>query len=79
MKAAAQRETTASREAFRIKSADHTGFTVSSLDDALAFWVDVLGFEHLYTWTFERGRSLSSWWVSQVRPRASRWSRVPTT
>ena len=45
---------TASGEAFRIKSVDHTGFTVSSLEDSLAFWVDVLGFRHLYTWTFER-------------------------
>ena len=44
-----------SRETFRIKSIDHTGFTVSSLDDSLKFWVDVLGFKHLYTWTFERG------------------------
>lgn len=36
---------------FRIKSVDHTGFTVSSLDDSLEFWVGVLGFRHLYTWT----------------------------
>jgi catechol 2,3-dioxygenase-like lactoylglutathione lyase family enzyme len=43
----------ASAHAFRIKRVDHTGFTVSSLEDSLAFWVDVLGFEHLYTWTFE--------------------------
>lgn len=27
--------------------ANHTGITVSSLDDALAFWVDVLGFDLL--------------------------------
>jgi catechol 2,3-dioxygenase-like lactoylglutathione lyase family enzyme len=47
--------TAASAETFKIKSIDHTGFTVSSLDDALKFWVDVLGFRHLYTWTFERG------------------------
>ena len=53
MKVVAQRETEARKEAFSIKSVDHTGFTVSSLDDALAFWVDVLGFEHLYTWSFE--------------------------
>ncbi|MGY0572491.1 VOC family protein [Bradyrhizobium sp. RDM12] len=39
---------------FRIESADHTGITVSSLDDALSFWSDVMGFEHLYTWDFER-------------------------
>lgn len=40
---------------FRIKSIDHTGFTVSSLDHSLEFWVGVLGFRHLYTWTFEPG------------------------
>jgi catechol 2,3-dioxygenase-like lactoylglutathione lyase family enzyme len=45
----------ANGETFRIKSIDHTGFTVSSLDDSLKFWVDVLGFRHLYTWTFEPG------------------------
>jgi catechol 2,3-dioxygenase-like lactoylglutathione lyase family enzyme len=39
---------------FRIESTDHTGITVSSLDDALSFWSDVMGFEHLYTWDFER-------------------------
>jgi catechol 2,3-dioxygenase-like lactoylglutathione lyase family enzyme len=32
---------------------DHTGITVSSLADALHFWVNVLGFRHLYTWEFE--------------------------
>jgi catechol 2,3-dioxygenase-like lactoylglutathione lyase family enzyme len=36
-----------------ISSVDHTGITVSSLEKALNFWVDVLGFEHLYTWNFE--------------------------
>jgi catechol 2,3-dioxygenase-like lactoylglutathione lyase family enzyme len=36
-----------------ISSVDHTGITVSSLTDALAFWVGVLGFRHLYTWDFE--------------------------
>jgi catechol 2,3-dioxygenase-like lactoylglutathione lyase family enzyme len=45
----------ANGDAFRIKSIDHTGFTVSSLDDSLKFWVDVMGFKHLYTWTFETG------------------------
>jgi catechol 2,3-dioxygenase-like lactoylglutathione lyase family enzyme len=45
----------ASGDVFRIKSVDHTGFTVSSLEDSLEFWVDVLGFRHLYTWTFETG------------------------
>ena len=45
----------ASSDAFKIKSVDHTGFTVSSLEDALAFWVGVLGFKLLYTQTFENG------------------------
>ncbi len=45
----------AGKDAFRIKSIDHTGFTVSSLEDSLKFWVDVMGFRHLYTWTFEAG------------------------
>ena len=48
-------ETAAHGAAFRIKSIDHTDFTVSSLDDSLKFWVGVLGFRHLYTWTFDRG------------------------
>lgn len=38
----------------RITRVDHTGITVSSLERSLDFWVRVLGFEHLYTWTFER-------------------------
>jgi catechol 2,3-dioxygenase-like lactoylglutathione lyase family enzyme len=38
-----------------IRSIDHTGFTVSSLEDSLRFWVDVIGFRHLYTWNFENG------------------------
>lgn len=40
---------------FRIDSIDHTGITVSSLHDALEFWVEAMGFEHLYTWKFEKG------------------------
>jgi catechol 2,3-dioxygenase-like lactoylglutathione lyase family enzyme len=55
MSAAARSGIAARADAFRIKSVDHTGFTVSSLEDSLAFWVDVLGFRHLYTWTFETG------------------------
>ena len=35
-----------------ISRVEHTGITVSSLQDALDFWVNVLGFNHLYTWTF---------------------------
>jgi catechol 2,3-dioxygenase-like lactoylglutathione lyase family enzyme len=53
MNAVTQSGTAASGKSFRIKRGDHTGFTVSSLEDSLAFWVDVLGFKHLYTWTFE--------------------------
>jgi catechol 2,3-dioxygenase-like lactoylglutathione lyase family enzyme len=33
------------RKSFRIVTADHTGFTVSNLEQSLAFWRDVLGFE----------------------------------
>jgi catechol 2,3-dioxygenase-like lactoylglutathione lyase family enzyme len=36
-----------------VSKVDHTGITVSSLKDAIDFWVGVLGFRHLYTWTFE--------------------------
>lgn len=43
----------ASRSPVAISSLDHTGITVSSLEQALHFWVKVLGFAHLYTWTFE--------------------------
>ena len=53
MNAVIRSGTTASGQAFRIKRVDHTGFTVSSLETSLAFWVDVLGFRHLYTWAFE--------------------------
>jgi catechol 2,3-dioxygenase-like lactoylglutathione lyase family enzyme len=49
-------ELSARGHAFRIKNIDHTGFTVSSLDESLKFWVDVMGFRHLYTWSFEAGR-----------------------
>jgi catechol 2,3-dioxygenase-like lactoylglutathione lyase family enzyme len=35
--------------------ADHTGFTVQSLEASLNFWVNVLGFKHLYTNTYEAG------------------------
>jgi catechol 2,3-dioxygenase-like lactoylglutathione lyase family enzyme len=52
----AQSGTAAGAEPFSIKRIDHTGFTVSSLEDSLAFWVDALGFWHLYTWTFETHR-----------------------
>lgn len=36
-----------------ISKVEHTGITVSSLKDSLDFWVNVLGFQHLYTWDFE--------------------------
>jgi catechol 2,3-dioxygenase-like lactoylglutathione lyase family enzyme len=54
-RAKSEAEAAARGRGFRIKSVDHTGFTVSSLDDSLKFWVGVLGFRHLYTWTFEPG------------------------
>jgi catechol 2,3-dioxygenase-like lactoylglutathione lyase family enzyme len=41
--------TSASRNEFRIISADHTGITVSNLERSLAFWRDVLGFELSHT------------------------------
>lgn len=43
---------------FRIESTDHTGITVSSLDEALSFWCGVMCFEHLYTWDFENSSFL---------------------
>jgi hypothetical protein len=49
MNAVTRSETAAIGQPFRIKRVDHTGFTVSSLENSLAFWVDVLGFRHLYT------------------------------
>src|SRR5262245_55427943 len=55
MNAATASVSTANGQAFRIRRTDHTGFTVSSLEDSLRFWVDALGFKHLYTWTFETG------------------------
>jgi catechol 2,3-dioxygenase-like lactoylglutathione lyase family enzyme len=42
-----------SRLPVAISSVDHTGITVSSLEEALDFWMNVLGFQHLYTWNFE--------------------------
>jgi len=36
-----------------VSRVDHTGITVSSLEQALDFWVEALGFRHLYTWQFE--------------------------
>ena len=41
--------TSASRNEFRIISADHTGITVTNLERSLAFWRDVLGFELSHT------------------------------
>ena len=42
-----------SRLPVAISSVAHTGITVSSLKEALDFWVNVLGFRHIYTWDFE--------------------------
>lgn len=44
----------ASRE-FTVQSANHTGFTVTSLDKALAFWHDLLGLPVLYRKELEMG------------------------
>ncbi|HEU0207353.1 MAG TPA: VOC family protein [Candidatus Udaeobacter sp.] len=38
-----------SRSEFRIISTDHTGITVANLEQSLAFWRDVLGFELSHT------------------------------
>src|SRR5947208_3311456 len=32
-------------QSFQILAADHTGFTVSNLEQSLKFWRDILGFE----------------------------------
>jgi catechol 2,3-dioxygenase-like lactoylglutathione lyase family enzyme len=45
--------TRSSKSPVAISKVEHTGITVSSLKDALDFWVNVLGFHHLYTWNFE--------------------------
>src|SRR5882724_6047995 len=45
---------------FTITRCDHTGFTVSSLQDALHFWVDVLGFRLISKDTFGPGSFLDN-------------------
>ncbi|WP_051334480.1 VOC family protein [Bradyrhizobium sp. Ai1a-2] len=59
---------------FRIKSADHTGITVSSLDEALSFWVGAMGFEHMYTWDFEESSFFEE--LVGVKPAAARVAMV---
>jgi catechol 2,3-dioxygenase-like lactoylglutathione lyase family enzyme len=59
---------------FRIKIADHTGITVSSLDEALSFWVGAMGFEHLYTWDFEDSSFFEG--LVGVKPAAARLAMV---
>lgn len=59
---------------FRIESTEHTGITVSSLDEALSFWSGVMGFEHLYTWDFEDGSFLGE--LVGVRGAAARIAMV---
>ena len=57
-----------------ISRVEHTGITVSSLKDSLDFWVNVLGFQHLYTWTFENspfieklvGVDAAAMWIAMV-------------
>ncbi|WP_271896055.1 VOC family protein [Candidatus Phyllobacterium onerii] len=39
-------------QTFAITATDHTGITVSSLEASLSFWVNVLGFRHLYNADF---------------------------
>jgi catechol 2,3-dioxygenase-like lactoylglutathione lyase family enzyme len=41
---------------YRIAHIDHTGVTVTSLDESLRFWTEGMGFEHLYTWDFGNDR-----------------------
>jgi catechol 2,3-dioxygenase-like lactoylglutathione lyase family enzyme len=43
---------TTSSTSFKITKVEHTGITVTSLHDALEFWVGVLGFKHLHTTRF---------------------------
>ena len=45
---------------FTITKVDHTGITVSSLAEALVFWVEILGFHHVYTWDFESSSFLDN-------------------
>jgi catechol 2,3-dioxygenase-like lactoylglutathione lyase family enzyme len=42
-----------------VSKVDHTGITVSSLEDALHFWVEVLGFEILMRDTFAPGEFIT--------------------
>jgi catechol 2,3-dioxygenase-like lactoylglutathione lyase family enzyme len=46
-------DTQTARSPVAISRLEHTGITVSSLKDALNFWINLLGFKHLYTWNFE--------------------------
>ncbi len=49
-----------SSQAFTITKVDHTGITVTSLTDALAFWVGVIGFKHLYTTVYPNDRFIEN-------------------
>lgn len=42
-------KSTTKRRPYRILATDHTGITVSNLEQSLAFWRDVLGFEPSHT------------------------------
>lgn len=44
---------------FKVLKTDHTGFCVTSLDAALPFWTEVLGFELLRRGEIEAGRFLA--------------------
>jgi len=43
-----------------VRQADHTGITVSSLDKALDFWVNVMGFPIVYRDSFEPSQFLAN-------------------
>lgn len=44
----------------QIVKADHTGFTVQSIEESLPFWTTVMGFKHLYTNSYESGEFLDN-------------------
>lgn len=49
-----------SSQAFNIKKVDHTGITVTSIRDALEFWVGIIGFKHLYTTVYPNDRFIEN-------------------
>ena len=57
---------------FTVLAADHTGLCVTSLDAALPFWTDVLGFELLRRGEIEAGAFLAG--VAGIRDHALRFA-----